>query len=502
MKFKLRGYDSLFILLFVYLFILQLHAIWSFTIDDMYISLRYAKHWASGNGLLWNIQEPPVEGYSNFSFVALAAVTLLLNNNPVIILKCAGVLGLFLTCYFIYLLSRFWFGKRQALLPCVCLLAYKGQIIWATSGLETTVYEALISGGVYFCLRGMGYQLFPESRGQPKYIFFITAGLMLSLAGLTRPEAPVLMALFCLFSCLDRPKINLTEYWRGVFLFCMSIALLFAPYFIWRSEYFGYLVPNSVYCKGYTKTLSFSLDRAYLKLVWPFILFSLPACIRAKDKRHYFFWTPSLVYLLMLAGADPVVAFDNRLFLPAFILLLPLSLQGMRIILVWCLQRREDVVLFSLYILFAWIIVFFTPKMTLAGYRQFSKNPVDGELMRSNVVRWLNKHTEAGDTVVLADSGMIPYQSNLNFIDSYCLNNVIMAHYPAQQRYLQFCQQVFHEQPEVIILTSLSEQGQLTYTPADNCLKDLLDKQKVYKFDHSFIGKDPKSTYHYELYTK
>ena len=50
----------------IYYFILQIRAIWPFTIDDMYISLRYANHWAEGYGLVWNIGEPPVEGYSNF----------------------------------------------------------------------------------------------------------------------------------------------------------------------------------------------------------------------------------------------------------------------------------------------------------------------------------------------------------------------------------------------------------------------------------------------------
>src|ERR1044072_10021322 len=109
MNSRWRWYDSLFVLLFFYFFVLQIQAIWSFTIDDMYISLRYAKHWVDGNGLVWNLNEPSVEGYSNFSFVVLGAITLLLKGNPVLVLKIAGLIGLFFTCYFIYLISRFWF---------------------------------------------------------------------------------------------------------------------------------------------------------------------------------------------------------------------------------------------------------------------------------------------------------------------------------------------------------------------------------------------------------
>ncbi|MGC1182003.1 protein LphB [Legionella sp.] len=501
MKLKLRWYDCFFIFLFIYLFVLQILAIWPFTIDDMYISLRYAKNWASGNGLLWNVHAPSVEGYSNFSFVVLGMLILLFNGNPVIFLKIVGVFGLFFTCCFIYLITRFWFPQRKSLLPCLALLFYKGQIIWTASGLETAVYEALISGSVYFCLRGMGYQLFPHNRGKPKPSSFILTGLLLALAGMTRPEAPVLMLLLLILIYFDRPKTELSYYWNGVFLSCLMLMIFYIPYFVWRFFYFGYLFPNSVYCKGIAQVFTFSLDRAYLKLIWPFALLALPACLKAQDKRHYFLWLPSLVYLLMLADSDPVVAFDNRLFLPAFILLLPLVLQGIDTIVFWFLQNRS-IGEFFFYFFFFWTVFFFIPGMTLADYRYFSENPVKGEELRGKVLSWLKTYTAPGDVIVLADSGMIPYHSDLNFIDSYCLNNVSMAHYNAKQRYQQFCQELLYEKPAVIILTSLIKGKRIHYTPADKCLKKMLDKQKDYKFQHAFVGNASDSTYRYELYIR
>lgn len=205
MRSGFRWYDSLLILLFFYLLVLQIQAIWPFTIDDMYISLRYARNWAAGEGIVWNLNAPRVEGYSNFSFVVLGFVTILLKGNPVIVLKLAGLLGLIFTCYFLYLISRFWLPKRKSLLPCIALLFYKGQIIWATSGLETAVYESLICGALYFCLRGMGYNLTPHSRGHSLHGYFVTSGIFLTLAGMTRPEAPAIMMLFLILICWDRP---------------------------------------------------------------------------------------------------------------------------------------------------------------------------------------------------------------------------------------------------------------------------------------------------------
>src|SRR3954469_18824636 len=49
-------------------------AFW-FVCDDAYISFRYARHLAGGHGLRFNLAEvTPVEGYSNFLWVLIAAV--------------------------------------------------------------------------------------------------------------------------------------------------------------------------------------------------------------------------------------------------------------------------------------------------------------------------------------------------------------------------------------------------------------------------------------------
>ena len=54
---------------------LALIASFSFICDDAFISFRYARNWAEGHGLRYNIEEsPPVEGFSNFAWVTLAAV--------------------------------------------------------------------------------------------------------------------------------------------------------------------------------------------------------------------------------------------------------------------------------------------------------------------------------------------------------------------------------------------------------------------------------------------
>lgn len=133
----------------------------------MYIPLRYAKHWILGQGLLWNVGEEPVEGYSNFSFVVLAALAMKLNLDPVSTLKGIGVGGLVLSSISLYYLSRYWFLSWVSFIPCIWLLLYRGEILWSVSGLETSTYQALLCFALFFCfvLWGIAYSPTIEKGG-------------------------------------------------------------------------------------------------------------------------------------------------------------------------------------------------------------------------------------------------------------------------------------------------------------------------------------------------
>jgi hypothetical protein len=87
----------------VILFILMLVYVWNFTIDDAFISFRYSEHLANGFGLVWNIGQAPVEGYTNFLWVLIIASLFLLKLNPVSSTKVIGLLSLF------GIIVLFWF---------------------------------------------------------------------------------------------------------------------------------------------------------------------------------------------------------------------------------------------------------------------------------------------------------------------------------------------------------------------------------------------------------
>ncbi|CDZ78714.1 hypothetical protein BN59_03026 [Legionella massiliensis] len=487
-------------LCFFYLLVLQVIAVWPYTIDDMYISLRYAKNWVDGYGLIWNLGDEPVEGYSNFSFVVLAALAIRMGLDPVVLLKAVNVISLLFSSLAIYCLSRFWFRGWLATIPCLWMLAYRGEIIWSVSGLETIFYQALICFSLFFLLRGMGYCLYPEPRKKPSLSFFAISGFLLAMAGLTRPEAPALMILFAALALLDSPKEMKGDYYKKLLAGCLVCIAIFLPYFLWRWHYYGRLFPNPVYCKGISDFF-WVLNRTYLTLALPFFFLSLVAMHVAEDKRHYFFWLPSLVYLALLAHADPVSALDNRLFLPVFVLLLPLAFSGLATVLDYFVVEKDLFYYACLLMLAFWIAFLFLKPSSLKNYRYFTINPVNGYVLRNKVLAWLNHNAPANSPVVLADSGQIPYLSPLPYLDSYCLNNKAMTTIYKNDMYQGFCSDVMVRKPPVVILTSLIENdGNVIYAPVDACLKEHFKNDSIYKFQRTYEVKSVEFIYRYEIY--
>src|SRR5215468_7707203 len=102
-----------------------------FTTDDAFITLRYARHLVGGDGITWNVGEPPLEGYSNFSFLVLGAASMKMGVDPVLLLKWTGALGLLAALCTSYVLARQWVGPALAWLPAQFLTIQRGAVGWS-----------------------------------------------------------------------------------------------------------------------------------------------------------------------------------------------------------------------------------------------------------------------------------------------------------------------------------------------------------------------------------
>jgi hypothetical protein len=123
--------------LFATLVALVGHAIfYRFLCDDAFISFRYARNWAAGDGLVFNPGFERVEGYTNFLWVAWLAAFDVLGAKPE---HVAPVLSLLLTVVLWGLVARAawryipegpW--RFAILLPTAWLAVTRSVAVWAT----------------------------------------------------------------------------------------------------------------------------------------------------------------------------------------------------------------------------------------------------------------------------------------------------------------------------------------------------------------------------------
>ncbi|MEO0820813.1 MAG: hypothetical protein AAF074_10365 [Pseudomonadota bacterium] len=204
--------------------------------EDAFISFRFAQNVAGGHGFLWNIGEAPVEGYTNFLWVVIAAGLIATGLDVALFSQVIGFLAALGTMGVVYIWGRRLLGLEPgpALIP-LALLAVAGPFAtWAGSGMETTLFGFFLTLGI-FC-----FVSFWQAR-RPGWL--LAAAGVFVLASMTRPEGVIV------FIMLGTLGILLE---RGIRPFLAALGLylvVFGAYFAWRYSYFGYPLPNTFYAK-------------------------------------------------------------------------------------------------------------------------------------------------------------------------------------------------------------------------------------------------------------
>ena len=211
--------------------------------DDIFITLRYAENWLNGNGLVYNVGER-VEGYTHFLWLCLIALFQRLGLNPVNVTEWLGLISyaaVLVVCAAISLKSR---QGTKALFPLatVILALHFDFKIWATSGLETSLFTLQIALTLFVLLFWQ----------KEEKIRILVAGMIMTLNVMTRPDGAVFFAVFGLFVVIQswargkQPKSILID----TLYFSAAFFVLFLPYFAWKYSYYGDIFPNTYYAKS------------------------------------------------------------------------------------------------------------------------------------------------------------------------------------------------------------------------------------------------------------
>lgn len=223
---------------------------WDFTIDDAYISFRYARNLVDGHGLVYNPGER-VEGYTNLAWTLMIAAGMKLGIDPHPLTKIVGAASAVALLAVAYRLSERLqpFGR----LPCVAtwVLALTFPVVGhAVFGLETIFFAALVGGGILMMLRELER---PTARPW--------SGLVFALAGLCRPETPMFLGVAML--ALGRGFWSRQNIHRGL-LFAVPLLV----HLMWRYAYYGELLPMTFLAKTGGLDRQLYKGRMYLLNYW------------------------------------------------------------------------------------------------------------------------------------------------------------------------------------------------------------------------------------------
>ena len=432
-----------------HLFLFWLSAqIFSYTIDDAYITFRYSKNLATGFGPTYNPGQPPVEGYTTFLWMLLMTLPHFIGVNVATFSK---IVGLLLTCGTFALISlltytltrgfppkaRLFFGAFGAFLLAMLPITS----IHAIAGMETSLFIFLIALMVYMLTQGL-------LDGSRLLFWSPLAGLLL---GMTRPEGNAIALL--LLACgwfFSAPAIRKK-------MLCFSLWLYMLPgatYFAWRALYYDLILPLPFYMKVLHGSGLFGGANevgTYLLYLLPSISVLLLAAILRPRKEHFAVLIPVVFLLIFYLFPVHAMGFNWRFVYPAtpFISVM-VAIGGITIfdLLKGTIQSNrpwEPILLAGLFLI---------GMGNLGGLDELIKNQnfygagISNYKTFGTLLSEYNNQHEM--TLAIGDAGTVPYYSDWQAIDLFGLNSreVAFGTIPVYEL-------VFEQQPADLILLSV-----------------------------------------------
>ncbi|MHA1542157.1 MAG: hypothetical protein ACTSQH_04210 [Candidatus Hodarchaeales archaeon] len=238
--------------------------------DDAMISMRFAKNFAEGNGLVWNPGETPLEGYTNPLWVVYMAIFHLFPIPAPKISLFIQLSGAF------FLLANLVFVKKIAEEVTESLIApYLAVILtalyvplnnWSLQGMEVCVLVLMISAVGYLTIHSIKNEKFS------KWIY-----ILLFLGTFVRMDMVVPYLVYWGFLIIFDSKNRMKHILWGAGFLAFSLV----SQSLFRHYYYGYLLPNTYYLKMTGMPLILRLKRG-LFVLYKFIrelnwvLFILP----------------------------------------------------------------------------------------------------------------------------------------------------------------------------------------------------------------------------------
>ena len=390
--------------------------------DDAYITLRYARNYIAGFGIVWNPGEY-VQGYTNFLHLILIAflgkfgIDLVWASRIVGVTALAGLVGILILFKATVKNER---GAPLWHLPAILVVTSAPMLVWSLGGLEGTLFSLLVAGGCLLFLVAMD--------ASTKHWLFAASGVFLGLSFLTRPDGIVFIAASLVWLLWVTWKNKPPAYFNFL-AYVAGVAIIVTPYVIWQMFYYGDFLPNTFYAKtgtplGLRLASGFSYMTDYLVRppFLPILVFS--SLVYTCFKR---LWSSKLAYLalsvsayvifIIFVGGDHMQSF--RLLLPV----VPLMSVMLAMALSSCIDqnRREAVNCITLAILIV-------TSLQVSDDKLNPKNEDPASFAGTVIGKYIAEAWPDGSLVALNTAGSTPYYAGRHrYIDMLGLNDSTIA---------------------------------------------------------------------------
>ncbi len=388
--------------------------------EDAYITYRYSKNLADGNGPVFNPGEQ-VEGYSNPLWMFSIAVARKLGLDMMSYSRAAGALFNMLALLLVWYIPWRWFairGPASLAGPVLYLLCLPLQF-YAASGLETSLYTFLVIASTAAIMWAR------NNAARCTVAFFV-----MLLTALTRPEGIIFCGIYCLWlgwRFLFK-KESLKPFLPGIILF----ALLYGAFLAWRLSYYGLLLPNTYYAKGslplYLRLLlGFFINKGFFtNYIWFLFLLPFFFFVKITDARRAL----PLLYIFIAAGFIFSFGFAGWDWMPYFrynLPVVPLMIVCSQLLFVelwrsWAPTAGKKLLWAALTccILFAAGEQYWRD---LALTYRWGEMGAHARYNQKTIGEWIGRELGTQPVIALGDVGYLAYVSQATIIDLYGLTN-------------------------------------------------------------------------------
>lgn len=384
---------------------------WSFTMDDAFISFRYAKHIANGIGPVWNLadHDNPVEGFTSFLHVWTLGLLYFVTGADLPLLgKVVGItMGVLVGGYMGWIAKHYHLGIQGGIVGLSFLwLPYMA--LNAVSGMETMFFVLWNILCVFSCIRLLDE---PSTSLVWQFVFLGLVGT------LTRPEFGAPFLLMVGYVWWQRPGIRPSLFQAFVALYILpGITMTLGRYL-----YYGDFLPNPFYVKQRLPNAGgiFYVARFLGFFVLPYMLLAAPGLRTLwKSNRNLVVIIALNVGLacLYFSSTRPLMGWWYRFLLPQVPLLAFLAAMSIDSL------RREGRGVLSVSGVTGVVLLGVITLAHLPIIQQFLTFHYQNEVRYREVGKRLHPFSREDRWMVFNDVGSLVFESEWNTVDVVGLN--------------------------------------------------------------------------------